>query len=105
MCHREQGNLSEAVQQFKTGLHTPDINDREKHSVYYEIAATYEAMNDVGEAIYFYEMVSKKEPAYRDVAQRVPRLKAQLGKNGDAGSRRRGGEDELSFEGLLDDSK
>jgi hypothetical protein len=86
LCHREQGNFSEAVHQFKAGLHTENINDREKYSLYYEIAASYEAMNDPGEAVYFFEMVAKKDPEYRDVSARLARLRS--GSNGESDTRR-----------------
>ncbi len=105
MCHREQGNLSEAVHQFKQGLHAPSITDREKQSTYYEIGATYEAIGDAGEAVYYYEMVAKKDPSYRDVEDRVASIKGAMGRNGDA---RRGGpapeDTDAAIESLLADS-
>jgi len=105
MCQREQGNLSEAVHQFKQGLHAPSITDREKQSIYYEIGATYEAIGDAAEAVYYLEMVAKKDPSYRDVNDRVASLKDAMGRNGDA---RRGGpapeDTDAAIESLLADS-
>ncbi len=105
MCHREQSNLSEAIHQFKQGLHDQTITDREKQTIYYEIGQTYEAIGDAPEAVYYYEMVMKKDPAYRDVSDRVTSIKGAMGRNGDA---RRGGpapeDTDAAIESLLADS-
>ena len=76
MCLREQGNSSEAVNQFKAGLHA-EPTDRERQSIYYEIGNTYEAIGDVGEALYYFEMVAKRDPSFADAGQRVQHLRAQ----------------------------
>ena len=76
LCHREQGSLSEAISQFKAGLYVSDISGPEKFSLYYEIGFTYEGLQDPQEALYYYEMVLKKEPGYRDVADRLDKLAA-----------------------------
>lgn len=75
LCHREQGSLSEAISQFKAGLYVNGISGPEKFGLYYEIGQTYEGLQDPQEALYYYEMVLKKESAYRDVAARVAAIK------------------------------
>jgi tetratricopeptide (TPR) repeat protein len=75
LCHREQGSLSEAISQFKAGLYVNGISGPEKFGLYYEIGQTYEGLQDPQEALYYYEMVLKKESAYRDVAERVAAIK------------------------------
>ncbi|MBK9036605.1 MAG: tetratricopeptide repeat protein [Myxococcales bacterium] len=79
MCHREQNNLSEAVHQFKAGLHASSITDRERQSLLYEIGTTYEALGDPREAIYYYEMVVKRDPRFLDAAERMQRLQGGRG--------------------------
>ncbi len=76
MCLRDQGNASEAINQFKAGLHA-EPTDRERQSIYYEIGNTYEAIGDVGEALYYFEMVAKRDPSFADAGQRVQHLRAQ----------------------------
>jgi pilus assembly protein FimV len=75
MCHREMGNGSEAIHQFKAGLHAGNISDRERQSLYYEIGATYEGMNDINEALYYFEMVVKRDPSFADATARVEMLR------------------------------
>ncbi len=76
MCLRDQGNPSEAIQQFKAGLHA-EPNERERQSIYYEIGQTYEAIGDLGEALYYFEMVAKRDPNFADAGQRVLQLRSQ----------------------------
>jgi tetratricopeptide (TPR) repeat protein len=79
MCYREQGNSSEAIQQFKQGLHaTP--NDRERLSLHYEIANTYESIGDEAEALYYFETVLKRDPNFADAVQRAAYLRSRVGR-------------------------
>jgi len=79
MCLREQGNPSEAVHQFKQGLHAAP-SERERQSLYYEIGVTYEVIGDDAEALYFFEMVLKRDPNFADTAVRAERLRARGGR-------------------------
>jgi pilus assembly protein FimV len=86
LCHREQGNLSEAINQFKSGLYVEKITPAERFGLYYEIGSCYEDLEDPQEALYYYEMVLKKEHGYRDVTDRVAAIRASMG--GAAGGKR-----------------
>src|SRR5690606_40987764 len=88
LCHREQGNLSEAINQFKAGLYVDQITLAEKFGLYYEIGNCYEALEDPQEALYYYEMVLKKDPGYRDIAPRVAAIRSAMGGVSGAGSKR-----------------
>ena len=63
LCHLEQNNVSEAINQFKAALYVDLISNDEKFGLYYEIGAAYESLNDPQEALYYFEMVSRKIPA------------------------------------------
>jgi tetratricopeptide (TPR) repeat protein len=76
MCLREMGNPSEAIQQFKQGLHAQPV-EHERQSLYYEIGVTYEALGDAAEALYYFEMVMKRDPKFADTAVRAERLRAR----------------------------
>ena len=79
MCLRDMGNPSEAVHQFKQGLHAGPT-ERERQSLYYEIGMTYEAIGDDAEALYFFEMVLKRDPNFADAGLRADRLRARGGR-------------------------
>jgi tetratricopeptide (TPR) repeat protein len=89
LCHKEQGNLSEAINQFKAGLYVDPITLAEKFGLYYEIGNAYEELEDPQEALYYYEMVLKKDPGYRDVSQRVQSIRAASSGNGTGGGGKR----------------
>jgi len=74
MCHREQGNTSEAINQYKAGLHAQP-SEREQISLYYEIAVTYESIGDDAEALYYFDTVAKRDPAFADAGQRADLLR------------------------------
>jgi pilus assembly protein FimV len=82
ICHREMGNGTEAVNQFKQGLHSHAISDRERQSLFYEIGATYEGMNDTSEALYYFEMVVKRDPSFADAASRAEMMRSALRRSG-----------------------
>jgi len=75
MCQREQGNPSEAIHQFKQGLHA-NGSERERLSLYYEIGVTYEQIGDKGEALYYFESVLKRDPNFADAAHRADSLRS-----------------------------
>ncbi|HEY0482856.1 MAG TPA: tetratricopeptide repeat protein [Kofleriaceae bacterium] len=81
MCLREMGNPSEAIHQFKQGLHASP-SERERQSLHYEIGMTYEAIGDESEALYYLEMVLKRDPGFADAAARAERLRARGGGHG-----------------------
>jgi tetratricopeptide (TPR) repeat protein len=79
MCMRDMGNPSEAIQQFKQGLHAQP-SERERQSLYYEIGVTYEALGDDAEALYYFEMVLKRDPGFADASLRAERLRLRGGR-------------------------
>jgi hypothetical protein len=54
--------------------------ERERQSLYYEIGMTYEAIGDDSEALYYFEMVLKRDPGFADAAMRADRLRARGGR-------------------------
>ena len=76
MCQRDMGNPSEAIHQFKQGLHA-EPSERERQSLYYEIGVTYEAIGDYSEALYYFEMVTKRDPGFADATARANTLRAR----------------------------
>ena len=78
MCQREQGNPQEAIHQYKQGLHA-NPSERERLSLYYEIGITYDSIGDRGEALYYFEAVTKRDPRFADASQRADALRAMGG--------------------------
>src|SRR5262249_2558177 len=78
MCQREQGQPQEAIHQFKQGLHA-NPTDRERLSLYYEIGVTYEWSGDHGEALYYFDAVTKRDSNFADAGQRAELLRSAGG--------------------------
>lgn len=105
LCQREQGNFAEAIHQFKAGLHAPEISDREQLSLYYEIATSYERVNDPKEASYFYELIRKRNPGYRDVEDRLAAMRDGRARGGDRHGARAAADDaDAAIDSLLAES-
>ncbi|MFN0248259.1 MAG: tetratricopeptide repeat protein [Kofleriaceae bacterium] len=79
MIYRDQGAMTEAIGQMKQGLHA-EPTERERQSLYYELGVTYELLGDAGEAIYYLEMVLKRDPSFADAGTRVNELRALGGR-------------------------
>ncbi len=75
LCYLERGEVSEAIAQFKKGLYAEQKTPEEELGLYYELGNAYEALGDVSEALYYFEKVAKREATFRDVADRVERLR------------------------------
>ena len=74
---REQGNQSEAIHQFKQGC-TPSRGPRAAEPVLRD-RHHLRAIGDVGEALYYFEMIVKRDPGFADAAARVDYLRSQGG--------------------------
>jgi tetratricopeptide (TPR) repeat protein len=74
LCQVAQGRYSDAINRFKDALHGPDITDRETTGVYYEMGRTYELLDDLEEALFYFKKVSKRDSKFRDVAVRIKAL-------------------------------
>ena len=65
-----------AVNTYKKALYCEEITDAEQVEVYYQMGQSYEELEDPREAAYYYEKVGRQVQGYRDVAERLPRLRA-----------------------------
>jgi hypothetical protein len=43
-------------------------------SLYYDLGIVYEMKNDADEAIYYFQRITRRDPTYRDVSQRLAAL-------------------------------
>jgi tetratricopeptide (TPR) repeat protein len=71
LCYLEKEMLSEAISQFKTGLYVEGITERETIALYFELGQSYEHLEDLREALYYYEKVAKKDPTFREVEAKI----------------------------------
>jgi len=74
LCHLEKGQLAEAIGHFKKGLYAEEKTDREELGLYFELGHAYELLHDPKEALYYFQKVQKRDPAFRDVKGRIDSL-------------------------------
>jgi tetratricopeptide (TPR) repeat protein len=91
LCFAEKGQQTEAIGQFKKALYVEAISEREQLSLYFELGASYERLQDWREALYYYEKVAKKDQKFRDVERRIREMRTQVGQNGGHGHGGAGG--------------
>ena len=75
LCYADQQRYSDAIAQFKSGLYVEGIEERQSTALYFELGHAYEQLSDPQEALFYYEKVSRRDPGFRDVAERIARLK------------------------------
>ena len=70
-CFMATGHASMAVTWFARALETPNLDDSERHGLWYELATAYDAAGNAVDAHRFYEQVYTENVDFRDVASRV----------------------------------
>lgn len=77
-CVEAKGDLGEAVAKYKEALNLPQVTATESLELYYLLGAVFERLGDIREALYFFENVGKRDPTFRDVAERIAALKPAI---------------------------
>lgn len=102
LCYRENGDILSAINQFKAGLHAPSITLPEQLSLYYEIALGYETtVDDPHEALYFYELIQKRDRGYRDLQARIAACQQRAGHKEQKGGDRVSADIDAAVDSLL----
>src|SRR5262249_33791606 len=71
----ERGALNEAIDAFLRGLEVPTRTPDQETVLNFEVGAAYEAKRMIKEALIYFQRVARREPNYRDVGERIRRLR------------------------------
>jgi tetratricopeptide (TPR) repeat protein len=74
MMYRERGELDRAAEAYVRGLSAQHKTVSQEVSLYYDLGIVYEMKNDADEAIYYFQRITRRDPTYRDVSQRLAAL-------------------------------
>ncbi len=74
MMYRERGELDRAAEAYVRALNAKHKTVAQEMSLYYDLGTVYEQKSDPDEAIYYYQRIARRDPAYRDVPQRLQAL-------------------------------
>lgn len=73
-CFVSTGMPQHAIKWLNRALEVPEITPEEYHGLWYEMAAAYEACDDIENAAKYYDMIYAENVDFRDVGERVKRL-------------------------------
>ncbi len=77
MIQIERGNVNEAIDAFMRGLKAKVRTPDQDTVIEFEVAACYEMKKMTAKALEFYQKAARREPGYRDVQERIRRLKGE----------------------------
>ncbi len=84
-CYLAKGKPDEAVRCLRAGLEIPGHPREAYHGLRYTLALVHDTQGEVERALEQLEVVQGEDPRFRDVATRVPLLRARLVKRPQAG--------------------
>jgi tetratricopeptide (TPR) repeat protein len=83
MLHLSNGNLDGAIDAFIRGLHATEKTPDQELALTYEIGNAYEMRNNFEQSVYYFQLVARTDPSYRDprgtVAERIAALERSMG--------------------------
>ncbi|MGO8996475.1 MAG: hypothetical protein ACLQVI_24435 [Polyangiaceae bacterium] len=77
MIQIERGNLNEAIDALMRGLKAKIRTPDQETVLEFEVAACYETKKANAKALEFYQKAARRDPGYRDVQDRIRRLKGE----------------------------
>jgi tetratricopeptide (TPR) repeat protein len=101
MIELERGRLDPAADAFKEALATDEHTTEQELSLYYELGSIFETKRTNSEALYYYRKIQRKDPQFRDVADRIRALEPPPA-NGKAAAPKPMNTDE-DFDSMFDD--
>ncbi len=100
MIHLEQGQLDEAEAAYKRALEADRRTVDQEMSLYYDLGTVVEMKHLPHDALYYFQLIARRDPNYRDVKDRIADLERSTGK-GISGTRPVDGDDD--FDAVFDD--
>lgn len=74
MIYRERGEFDRAAEAYVNALNAAHKTIAQEVSLYYDLGIIYEMKDDPDEAIYYFQRITRRDPGYRDVAERLRAL-------------------------------
>lgn len=102
MIELEQGNLDAAEAAYKRGFEATKKTIEQEMSLYYDLGIVMEMKRLPEEALYYFQKIARRDPVYRDVAERIAELERSLGRHRTPVGARPVGEDD-EFDAVFDD--
>jgi tetratricopeptide (TPR) repeat protein len=75
-CSEALGDSAEAIRCYQDALKRPSATPAEATQLYYQLGNVFYNLGDHSEALYYFERVWKRDPSFRDIAQRLADVKS-----------------------------
>jgi tetratricopeptide (TPR) repeat protein len=74
LIYLEQGDLDRSVESYIKALASQSKTVEQEMNLYYDIGIVYEMKRSTKEALYYFQKIARRDPGYRDVADRIASL-------------------------------
>jgi tetratricopeptide (TPR) repeat protein len=101
MIHLEQNALDQAAEAYIKALGAQVKTVEQEMNLYYDLGNVYEMKRKMQDALYYFQKIARRDPGYRDVADRVQGLTSEKRIVEPSGTRAVNDDDE--FERVFDD--
>ncbi len=77
MVHLEQGQLDRAAESYVRALSAQDKTVEQEMNLYYDLGVVYEMKGEAQDALYYFQKIARRDPGYRDIAERISGLQPE----------------------------
>lgn len=74
LIYLEQGDLDRSAESYKKALSAQSKTVEQEMNLYYDLGTVYEMKGDKQDALYYFQKIARRDPGYRDVADRLGAL-------------------------------
>jgi tetratricopeptide (TPR) repeat protein len=102
MIYLEQNQLDRAAESYVRALSAPNKTVEQEMNLYYDLGTVYEMKGKSQDALYYFQKIARRDPGYRDIAERITGLQPEKEAPPVSSSARAVG-DQDEFDSVFDD--
>jgi tetratricopeptide (TPR) repeat protein len=74
LIYLERNDLDRSAESYKKALSAQSKTVEQEMNLYYDLGTVYEMKGDAQDALYYFQKIARRDPGYRDVAERLSAL-------------------------------
>ena len=102
MVYLEQNQLDRAAESYVRALSAANKTVEQEMNLYYDLGTVYEMKGKSQDALYYFQKIARRDPGYRDIAERISGLQPEKEASPVSSSARAVG-DQDEFDSVFDD--
>jgi tetratricopeptide (TPR) repeat protein len=102
MVYLEQNQLDRAAESYVRALSAANKTVEQEMNLYYDLGTVYEMKGKSQDALYYFQKIARRDPGYRDIAERITGLQPEKESPPVSSSARAVG-DQDEFDSVFDD--